>query len=248
MKLEQMKTGATKAGNKLLDWIYPPVCPLCREILRPEEGLAHEACKQKLQWAAEPCCKHCGRPVGLEETQYCHACEKHFYPFDRGHGLWLYNKTAARSVYAYKYKHQKHYARFYISEMVKHYGSWIQSRGITTIMPIPLHSRKRRHRGYNQAEILAKGIGQALNLPVDTKTLVRTHWTAPQKSLSPGQRVMNLSRAFSVVKPVNAGQRVLLIDDIYTTGSTMACCSKILKKAGVIQVDFLTLCIVLGEG
>lgn len=110
------------------------------------------------------------------------------------------------------------------------------------LIPVPIHSSRLRRRGYNQASELAWELGRCLHLPVDERLVRRTEHTRPQKELSRRQRKENLQRAFALNKPVTY-TRVLLIDDIYTTGSTIDSIAVLLKRNGVEQVYFLSLCV-----
>ena len=113
-------------------------------------------------------------------------------------------------------------------------------------MPIPLHPSRKRKRGYNQAQILAEEIGKILEIPVDSKSLIRTRKTSPQKKLGHQERKKNLKHAFAVKHTFQAAKRVLLVDDIYTTGNTIDAVSNVLKQKGVENVYFLTISI--GQG
>ena len=116
------------------------------------------------------------------------------------------------------------------------------------IIPVPLHKRKKRVRGYNQAELIAKGLSNTLDLPMNDYILRRTRFTTPQKKLDDKQRLKNLSQAFVCIDPEGCirGKRVLLVDDIYTTGSTIEACTLALLKEGAKEVCFITVCI--GKG
>lgn len=118
------------------------------------------------------------------------------------------------------------------------------------VIPVPIHKKKRRKRGFNQAEIFAKGIAEMLDQPMYTKIVERIHDTKPQKQLSPGERKNNLKKAFrgNLKEYQKAGmpKRVLVIDDIYTTGSTAEAVTTALKQLGVQEV--YVFCIAIGKG
>ena len=120
------------------------------------------------------------------------------------------------------------------------------SRKPDFLIPVPLHRHRRWFRGYNQAEILAEEIGKRLHLPVETDVLCRSLDTSPQKQLDDKARYRNMSSAFYVPESAGYklnGKRVVLIDDIYTTGSTLEACAGELKKAGVSEIYSACLCI-----
>lgn len=126
------------------------------------------------------------------------------------------------------------------------YGDWICRRQVEEIIPVPLYPSKQRRRGYNQAELLADALGRAMQIPVNKKAVFRIRRTKPQKNLDDRQREQNLRGAFGVSVQWRAPASVLLVDDIYTTGSTMHRISGMLKKAGAEKVYFLTISI--GQG
>ena len=115
--------------------------------------------------------------------------------------------------------------------------------GAQALVPVPVHPERMKTRGFNQAEELARRLSDGLGLPVETGILSRNKNTAPQKDLNPAQRLKNLEEAFSAKRPRAGLTSVILVDDIYTTGSTVEACSRVLKRAGVSRVYFLCICI-----
>ncbi len=123
------------------------------------------------------------------------------------------------------------------------YGGWIKERGIQAVVPIPLSGKRRRQRGFNQAELVARKVAKRMNLPVYGRLLIRTRDTKAQKGLNDQERKNNLKRAFKTRKNKVQLNHILLIDDIYTTGSTMNEAAKELKRAGAEQVYCLSISI-----
>jgi ComF family protein len=109
------------------------------------------------------------------------------------------------------------------------------------MVPVPVHASRRRRRGFNQAEELARRLSEKLGIPVDSHILIRTKKTVPQKNLNPAERLRNLEQAFSVASLPPRDKTILLIDDIYTTGATAEACAKILKEAGAEKVYVFTI-------
>lgn len=242
-------------NSNLWDLLYPPRCPLCGEILASGEGETHEKCYEKLPWVREPICKRCGKPMmspGGDVREFCQDCLRNYHrqkkSFDQGRALWIYEGDIQKSVLDFKYKGMKTYADFYGSEVVRVWGGWIRRKNPDVLIPVPIHARKKRIRGFNQAELLAKVIGKKMDLTVRNDILCRNRWTEPQKSISGQERRHNLTKSIEIRNLPIGIRRVMLIDDIYTTGSTMEACGRILKENGVEEVDFLTLCIGLGTG
>ena len=229
------------------DWIlsllYPPVCPVCFKILGDGAKLVHPLCEKKLVRVQQPVCLKCGKPVYSPVQEYCLDCFKSPPPFDGGAAVWVYTKAMADSVAMYKYQGKKEFAAYYVKAAVEKYGEWIRQCRPQCITAVPLNRRKERIRGFNQALLIARGIGKALEIPVDGQLLVRSRFTEPQKSLNPQQRLKNLQKAFGPGPNIKKYESVLLVDDIYTTGSTMKICSSLLKEHGVKHVWILSLCI-----
>lgn len=188
----------------------------------------------------------CGKPVETMEQEYCRDCEKQTHLFEQGRALWLQKMPVTKGIYQLKFHNKRYYANVFAEEIVKEYGDWIKRKEIDEIIPIPLHKSKLRKRGFNQAAILAKKISLLTGIPINEKAVFRIRKTRPQKILNPEERSENLKGAFGVKKTWDVKKTVLLIDDIYTTGSTMDRVTAVLKKAGAQKVYFLTISI--GQG
>ena len=203
-------------------------------------------CAQKVEYIQEPRCKKCGKPIRYAEKEFCHDCEERKLYYDQGKSIWLHKGPVRWSVYQFKYHNRRVFSRFYAEEWCRLYREKIAEWGIDVIIPIPLHRRRRRKRGYNQAEILAKELGRRCGIPVDVKSIVRVVHTKPQKELNHTERSKNLRSAFHVTKHWKTSPNVLLIDDIYTTGNTIDSAAQVLKEKGAKKVYFLTISI--GQG
>ena len=148
-------------------------------------------------------------------------------------------------VYALKYKDKRIYGEILAREMARRYQSYMKRKKADLLIPIPLHQSRMRARGYNQAEILAKTISDLTGISYDTEVLFRVKKTVAQKENDNRQRYRNIRGAFEARKDVK-GKNIFLIDDIYTTGSTLDEAAKMLKKAGACNVYFLVISI--GQG
>ena len=180
------------------------------------------------------------------EQEFCHDCAGKKHHFDRGKALWLHKKPVSNSIYQFKYHNQRVFGKYYAMELYKQFAYIIREWNPELIIPIPLHIKRRRKRGYNQSAIIAKELGRLCGLPVNEKILKRVRYTNPQKKLDHTNRKKNLHNAFAVTKGLYGIRRVLLIDDIYTTGNTINEAARKLKEAGVEKVFFLTVSI--GQG
>ncbi len=237
--------------QQLLDILYPVRCPVCREIVIPKGERICRTCRDKFKIILEPRCMKCGKPVEYEEQEYCRDCEHKELHFIRGWSVWVYDAVMKKSISDFKYQSRKENAKFYIEELLRLYGDSLRRLAPDALVPVPVHKSKYRERGFNQADILARGIGKQLNIPVLSNLLIRSKKTLPQKQLNDKERLRNLKEAFcfnrreeeSFRKKIN---RVLLVDDIFTTGSTVEACSNILMENGIDEIYFITLCI--GKG
>ena len=149
-------------------------------------------------------------------------------------------------MYRFKYSNKREYADFYAKEAVRIYGDWIRRKQIEAIVPVPMYRLKEKGRGYNQAAVFARTLGEKMNLPVEKRMVKRIRNTTPQKELNDVERKINLKKAFQLVPNIVKYKKILLVDDIYTTGSTVEAVAHELMRCGVEQVFFLTLC--TGEG
>ncbi len=236
-------------GRELLSMIYPKCCPVCGRIILPKGRVVCEQCKNSLQLIKEPRCKKCSKPINNETAEYCYDCQRKQYHYSYGISVWVYDKAMQKSIAAFKYKHKKEYADFYVDQILSHCKEVLDRMKLDLIVPVPIHKRRLKQRGYNQASTLAKGIAKGLGITWSDEILVRKVNTTPQKLLNPTDRLHNLRHAFSLKDEKRlqiTSKKILLVDDIYTTGSTIEVCSQILIKAGAKEVYFVTICI--GKG
>lgn len=237
-----------KIVEEFMDMIYPPRCPVCGEVKKEKNRLACSDCLEKLSWIQEPQCKKCGKMLATAEQEYCFDCGKMQYHFESGYPLWNYDDVMRKSIADFKYGGRREYGKFYGEAMVQRYGKKFLSLKIDAIIPVPIHHTKRKERGYNQTEIIADIVGKKLGIPVWKNQLVRIRKTMPQKELKQQERLKNLEEAFAIKEKYHLpeGTKVLLLDDIYTSGSTVEACTKVLLNAGIKKVYVTTLCI--GKG
>ncbi len=230
--------------GEALDFVFPRHCPVCGDIVVPKgEDICFE-CEGKLRYTEEPYCLKCGKKLEGDGQAYCAECMGNSHRFEYGRSVFMYNDDLAKSIYSFKYRKRQEYAGFYAKEMALRYKRMILELEPDAFVPIPLHKNRYRKRGYNQAELLAVELSRALreemSVPV-MRLLVRERATRPQKNLTPGERQNNLKGAFKIAGNSVKLKTVILIDDIYTTGSTMDSAAGCLYEAGVDKVYFLVL-------
>lgn len=226
----------------VLDILYPSRCPVCHGIRKGKGNICPD-CRKKLHYITEPKCKKCGKQLENAEQEYCCDCLRFPHAFDRGGAVFTYDDIMRSSISMFKYHNRREYAGFYAAEMYRHDRYLIERLAPDVILPVPVHWKKKRKRGFNQAELVAKELGKLTGISVDTKYLVRKEATTPQKELTRIQRKQNLKEAFELRAKRKCYERVLLIDDIYTTGATMDAISEILRENQTKIIYFLTICV-----
>jgi ComF family protein len=147
------------------------------------------------------------------------------------------------SIYRLKYGGRREYADVYGRMMAERFGKAMQRAGVEGIVPVPLHPKREYRRGYNQAALLANRLGEETGIKVYDDYVVRIRHTPPMKSLSAGERQNNLKKAFKIGRNDVKLKVIIVLDDIYTTGSTIDAVAKVLIEAGVLRVYFMTLAI-----
>lgn len=229
-----------------LDLLYPKKCMNCEKILGAWEGLVCENCKVSLPYIGEDFCLKCGKHLEDKTGELCGDCEKRNHLFVQNRGVFRYDNRMKRMIYRFKYKNQRYYSEFFADEIFRKFGGQIMRWQVDGMIPIPLHKSRQRVRGFNQAEEILKNVSCRLKIPMYNHLVIREKKTLPQKILNEKGREKNLKNAFKMVDNGVKLKGVLLLDDIYTTGSTLDALAKTLLEAGVERVYALCLCI--GEG
>lgn len=222
-----------------IEILYPRHCPVCHDIAVPRGQKICTSCKEKLKPITGPRCYKCSKPLESREQEYCTDCQKPHH-FDQGIGIFTYGSVLKESLFRLKYGNRQEYGIFYGQFAAQYSRKQIEIWNPQVIIPIPLHKKKLAKRGYNQAELIASALGRELGIKTDTTVLKRKIYTKPQKDLSNRERKKNLEHAFEVRGDL-PWKRILLVDDIYTTGATIDEAAKTLKKAGAEKVWFLTI-------
>lgn len=237
-----------RAAQRCLELLYPPRCPMCEQIVS-RTGEACAKCRKALPYAGKRLCQKCGRPLGEWHAEvFCAECRKRMPLFEQGRSVFVYQEPVALALARLKYQNRREYVSFFAKEALRAAGPWIVQIMPEAVLPVPIHKSRLRKRGYNQAALLARAVAKPLGLPVREDLLLRTQRTEALKNCAPRQRRLWLEGAFSVKEPP-AYKRVLLVDDIYTTGSTADVVTQLLKRSGVQEVFLLTMAVGrCGEG
>ena len=226
----------------LSDLIYPRRCPVCDKAVKPFGSLICEECTRKIKYVKAPYCQKCGKELRDKRALFCHDCAHKEHKYDSGMALFSY-PGVADSIYRFKYQGRQEYAAYYAQRMARILGEKILALHPDALVPVPIHSSKERVRGYNQAEVLAKELGRILDIPVETKLIKRVRKTVPMKELSVSERQNNLKKAFKICHNDVKLITIVIIDDIYTTGSTIDAMAYELRLAGIKHIYFAALAI-----
>lgn len=232
--------------NIILDLLYPRHCPFCGQIRPYQETEACKDCFKQLRKINPPYCMKCGKTLEREEEEYCRDCIAVPKSYNRGFPVFFYKAPLKSALYDFKYKNQREYGGFFAECVCRKYGGQIRRLGLEGIVPVPVHPRKKRSRGYNQAAVLATEIGKRLDIPVYVDYLVRDLDTNPQKELNDKERMKNLKKAFKIGQNRIKLRKILLVDDIYTSGATIEACTEVLLAENIEEVYYTS--VAIGEG
>lgn len=228
--------------------LFPVRCVSCDKVLdynRITIGFCRK-CFKKIRYAYEPVCKKCGKVINDSSKEYCLDCQNRTHFFIQSKGVYVYEGNIKKSMYRFKYSNRRCYRYTFSREIIKQQGRWIKSLELDGIVPVPMYKKKKKIRGYNQAELIARQLSCDTGIPLYDDIVYRTRKTIPMKGLSDTQRQKNLKNAFNFSKKGLQLKRVLVIDDIYTTGATLDSVAKVLQDAGVKEVYGLCMCV--GKG
>ena len=184
----------------------------------------------------------CGKQLKSAEQEYCGDCQRKEHYYIQGTSLYDYG-SMADSVFRFKYAGRMEYADFYGKELSEKKAKWLAAVRPDALVPVPIHSSKKRKRGYNQAELIANKLSRYSGIPVNTSLIRRERKTEPLKNLSYGERQNNLKRAFKICQNDVKLSTIVVIDDIYTTGSTIDAMARMFMEAGIPGIYFMTLTI-----
>ncbi|MBI5417977.1 ComF family protein [Candidatus Poribacteria bacterium] len=244
MNIQNYKIKFNSFFSDLLDFMFPRTCINCKNIIKKDYiGLnLCNICYNQIKEIKPPFCKICGNPFNLriEYDRICNNCNDSKPHYNVLCGAVEYNEITSALVYAFKY-----YKKYFLaSDMAWVMFNSIQKnifeldlKNVDCIIPVPLFSRKKRERGFNQSELLAKYFSEISGIPLNNNILYRTLDTVSQSSLDENTRRKNVKNAFRIdIKQSIKNKKILLIDDVSTTGATINECSRVLKKGGCEEV------------
>jgi ComF family protein len=228
-----------------LDWVYPPSCISCRALLplNAQPRFICAPCESLFTPIVAPFCENCGSALQAL-GQRCGACLGKNFFFEQNYAAFTYDELIRDLLHEMKFRGKKRVAEglglLWSHQLI---GFYHQLKSSFTFVPMPMHPKKQRERGFNQAEVLTRPLSDALQIPV-SNVLARTIDTPPQSEIHPSQRAENVRDIFSIRKNENVkGKNYILTDDIFTTGASLNECAKTLKNAGAATVLCMTLAI-----
>ena len=240
-----MKTGLRDFLSGLKDLFFPPVCLICKTRLaagRRDVMFCH-SCMDAIEFVREPFCTCCGRGFrnSAGGSHLCSDCLAGSYHFSKARALFRYDDSVAKLLHSFKYGgHTTGLATF--GALKKRIAHLEELNGQDFIVPVPLHPKRLKQRGFNQALLLAKIFFPDQKDKIYPALMERRRWTEPQTSLKGKERRKNLKNAFVVKDRIRVeGKKILIVDDVFTTGTTVDECARTLKQAGAEDVQVLTL-------
>jgi len=230
--------------NAALDLVYPPTCLICGAgpAEQGPDGLCLD-CQREIRRIKEPTCRRCGAELGpyTVASYACQVCRNLGLRFRRAHAAAQFTGTVRDLILALKFHRERLAAGPLIQILLERTEHLELGEQVDEVVPVPLHWFRRRRRGFNQAEPFARAVAERLHRPVKCRLLRRVRPTVTQTQLGFAARQRNLADAFRVRSPdAFAGKRVLLVDDVLTSGATCSACAKALKEAGAKIVIVLT--------
>jgi ComF family protein len=234
-------------GLSVLEFFLPRMCLFCGAGVGEEAKQAICAeCEAQIDWVRSPLCPCCGRMFESPEggDRLCGDCQTEPPPFSRARAAALYEGPVAAAIKRFKFGRQ--IVHLPLLQSWLHRPECLELVAAADLLaPVPLHPRRLKARGFNQALLLAQAFPDK---PVGLEVLTRERYTVPQVGLKPRERRENVKGAFDVPQPAKVkGKNILLIDDLYTTGSTVRECARVLRRAGAVRVEVLTVARVTHE-
>lgn len=225
------------ALESLLELLFPPACVACGKVL-PAPSFFCEACDLAVERLPPACCRTCAEP-GTFPHATCPRCRASPPPFARAFAPLAHEGPVARAIHRFKYEDHPELAPR-LGELLAGEARSFLAQAPPTVVALPLHPRRFRERGYDQAQLLASALARASGREAPLGLLTRARETRRQVGLSESERASNMVGAFAA-SPQVAGLELLLVDDVLTTGSTARAAAEALLQAGARRVEVLTL-------
>ncbi|MDE3067073.1 MAG: ComF family protein [Verrucomicrobiota bacterium] len=239
-KAKKVKAIARNWFNAALGFFFPEICQLCKgERAAAREGYVGAHCWSHVRFIRPPFCERCGLPFAGEltapfECANCRGMELHF---NSARSAVVARTVVLEAIHRYKYQRALWFEPFLAGLLLREAGPALRAETWDFIVPVPLHPVKEREREFNQAARLARRLADATRIPLNDRLLRRVRPTLTQTRLTREQRAANMRGAFAVRRGVRLrGRRVVLVDDVLTTGATTSACARVLRAAGAEEV------------
>ncbi|MBQ4482018.1 MAG: ComF family protein [Lachnospiraceae bacterium] len=240
--IPDLKGGYWRSGlwSRIIDAVFPRRCPFCDEVTEYGELICRD-CRERIPYIGEDYCMKCGKLLAKGDREYCTDCRSTEHLFRRGRALYVYNDMTRGAITRLKYHGRREYADYFGHDISDRLGNYLSGCRPDVLVPVPVSDEKLRSRGYNQAKLLADALSSHTGIPVEDSLVVRCKNTKPMKELTRIERMKNLKGAFKKGAHDVKCRNVMIVDDIYTTGSTIDAVSVVLKAAGAENVFYVTL-------
>jgi competence protein ComFC len=254
--LLNLKTYLVDFRRALASVLFPAPCRLCGQVLDTASRIPLcRICLESLRPLSHTCCDRCGRPFvssvpaeGLE-LPLCHICRRGLYDFDFARNYAAYTPTMARAIMLVKYEEVTPLASWFAAKVRQLFEHNRERCEADVVVPVPAHALRLRERGYNHAELIARPLARALGLPCRSYLLVRSRPRPDKLRLTVRERWRTVRGAYTIRKGLRVDNlRVLLLDDVLTTGATLDACSRALRSAGAAKVAALTVARAIPRG
>jgi ComF family protein len=226
------------------DVLFPPTCVSCSAVIFTGDRPFCPSCFEEIDFISSPLCSCCGMPFGHEGTMdhLCGECITGRPPFLTARAVGRYRATLLEAIHRFKYNRETALGQMLGRMMAAYPFPGFEPGDYSLIIPVPLHEKKLRERGFNQSVVLARELSRCYALPLDFMSLRRLRHTEPQVGLGGKERETNVRGAFTVKDSKSVkGAGIILVDDVFTTGSTLRECARCLMDAGAERVAVLTL-------
>ncbi len=229
--------------------VFPAPCRICARILDTGIRIPFcQACASALEQALpEPLCGRCGRPIVSQavaegiSSPLCHLCRRGVYDFDLARSFGAYTLSMTRAILMLKYSEITPLGGWFARHLARVVQREPEAFLADVVVPVPLHPSRLRERGYNQAELIARPLARILGIPFHSYLLVRTRPRPDKLRLTRRERWETVRGAYATNEGAQVDKlRVILVDDVFTTGATLDACSRALRGGGAVQVVGLT--------
>lgn len=221
-------------ASQTIDFFLPPACAACGSV----GHLFCPACRDRCTWILPPACARCGASLNDTPLEH-HECVPPDTAWQQLYAPLAYRPPLSTAIQRLKYEGFFALAEPLAGLLIRGWPRWWTRPDL--IIPVPLHARRRRERGFNQSALLARRLAAAVELPLTEDALRRIRYTVPQVGLNPEQRLANVGGAFAAAATAVRGRHIVLVDDVFTTGATMQAAAAALCDAGAASVSAYTL-------